>query len=121
MLAHCAVSLRPGIPYPQQRDVMEQAHQSDINRALRIVGAEDFFDAGEEGMLTIAGGGSQAVISEFPIAPGSPLRATMEGEPVQISRTGGLEISCPGFYAEGRSVRNVVHRAARALSAATPL
>lgn len=88
-----------------------------IERALRIVGPEDFSADGESGSLTIEGEFAAAVLSEIWNNPEYRRRQGLDGQAVRLSRLGGLEIWCNGAYMEGRGVRAVVHRAAKKISA----
>lgn len=92
---------------------MRNSNPTDIDRALRIVGAEDFSDDGQAGVVTVSGAFASAIIVEMASDPEARRRLGLDDQPVRISRMGGLEIWCNGFYLEGRSVRGVVHSAWR--------
>lgn len=82
---------------------------------LRIVGAEDFSDDGFEGQVTVQGPLGDEIMKSLVPAHFS----SFEGKPVRVSRCGGLEIWCEGWYMEGRGVRRVVHASVRAVLANT--
>lgn len=94
---------------------MDKLSMDEINQALRIVGAEDFSDDGESGVVTVSGLFAAAIVGELASSSEARRRLGLEGQPVRVSRMGGLEVWCNGFYMEGRGVRSVVHRAARAV------
>lgn len=89
---------------------MEQRHSAEL---LRIVGAEDFSDDGAEGSVTVQGALGDEIMKAVVPAHFS----CFEGKPVRVSRCGGLEIWCEGWYMEGKGVRRVVHSAVRAVTA----
>ena len=86
-----------------------------IESALRIVGPEDFSADGESGRMTIEGEFAAAVVAEIWDNPEYRRAMGLEGQPVRLSRLGGLEIWVNGAYTEGRGVRGIIHRAARNL------
>ncbi|MHC2876598.1 hypothetical protein [Ralstonia sp. 121560039-2] len=94
---------------------MSNFSKADVDRALRIVGAEDFSDEGQSGVVTVSGDFASAIVGELASDPEARRRMGLDDQPVRISRMGGLEVWCNGFYIEGRGVRGVVHRAARAV------
>lgn len=83
-----------------------QEHSAEL---LRIVGAEDFSDDGAEGRITVQGPLGDEIMKSLVPAH----FACFVGKPVRVSRCGGLEIWCEGWYMEGRGVRHVVHAAVR--------
>ncbi|WP_242560015.1 MULTISPECIES: hypothetical protein [Pandoraea] len=89
--------------------------EMQVDRALQIVGAEDLSDDGVSGVVTVDGLFAAEVIAAMVSDPDARKRLGLDGQPVRISRMGGLEIWCNGFYMEGKGVRSVIHRAARAL------
>lgn len=84
---------------------------------LALVGAEDFSDVGVEGVTTVQGPLGDALIQQ---AVPQWIQPSFMGKPVRVSRMGGLEIWCEGWYMEGRGVRRAVHAAVRSLSAMLP-
>jgi hypothetical protein len=98
---------------------MATAHDSDIHAVLRSVGAEDFSDDGESGVVTVEGAFAAAIVAEIGMDSRARTRMGLTGHPVRISRMGGLEIWCNGFYLEGKGVRRVVLRATRDLAYCT--
>ena len=94
---------------------MSKSNQADVSHALRIVGAEDFSDDGQSGVVTVSGDFASAIMGQLASDPEARRRMGLDDQPVRISRMGGLEICCNGFDIEGRGVRAVVHRAARSV------
>jgi hypothetical protein len=86
---------------------------AQVENALRIVGPEDFSSDGESGQLMIEGEFAAAVVAEIWDNPEYRRAMGLDGQPVRLSRLGGLEIWVNGAYTEGRGVRGVIHRAAR--------
>jgi hypothetical protein len=91
---------------------MTTLRTAEVKQALHIVGTEDFSNVGENGTITVTGEFATAILDNIFTGPS---RALYNDLPVRISRMGRLEIRCNGFYVEGRGVREVVHRAARAM------
>lgn len=83
--------------------------QEQSAELLRIVGEEDFTDDGSEGCTTVQGPLGDEIMKALVPANFS----CFKGKPVRVSRCGGLEIWCEGWYMEGRGVRRVVHAAVR--------
>ena len=84
---------------------------SNIKEALEIVGAEDFSDDGKTGWVELTGEDAAAIITAMDRAPSH--KHYLEGHPFKLSRNGGLELWCNGWYSEGRGVRGIIHRAAK--------
>jgi len=94
---------------------METSIESQMERALKIVGPEDFASDGETGSLLIEGAFATAIIEDVWSSPEFQVRNGLVGQPVKLMRNGGLEISCHGLYVEGRGVRSIIHRVVRNL------
>lgn len=107
--------LKPVAEPTEQVTTMTKSRVLEVDRALCIVGAEDFSADGESGVVEVSGPFAVAIVSELAFDSSTRRRMGLDGQPVRISRVGSLEIWCNGFYMEGRGVRGVVHRAARAM------
>jgi hypothetical protein len=94
---------------------MHANHNPQFETALCIVGPEDFSSDGESGSLVIEGEFATAIVQEIWNSPDYRRRHGLNGQPVRLSRLGGLEIWCNGAYTEGRGVRGIIHRAVRTL------
>lgn len=90
---------------------MEQTPISDIDKALRIAGPEDFSYDGKFGSVQLTGHFAEALIDN--IRGCAHNRSWFEGKEVCVRRGGGLEVWCDGVYVEGQPVRRIVHAAAR--------
>ncbi|MDT8925148.1 hypothetical protein RBE51_20360 [Pseudomonas taiwanensis] len=90
---------------------MEQTPSSDIEKALRIAGPEDFSYDGQHGSVRVTGHFAEALVDN--IQQCSQNRRWFEGKEVIVLRGGSLEVCCDGVYVEGQAVRRIVHAAAR--------
>ena len=75
----------------------EQFQIDHVAQALRIVGAEDFSDDGQSGVVTVSGDFASAIMGQLASDPDARRRMGLDDQPVRISRMGGLEIWCNGF------------------------
>jgi hypothetical protein len=88
-----------------------------IIELLKIVGAEDGSDAGEEGVVEVGGDLATALLESCDWT--EQLIARYRGKQVRIGRQGGaLEFWCDGLRVGGRGVRSIVHSAARRIASA---
>lgn len=92
---------------------MDITTTDEIEKALAIVGAEDFSTNGVYGVIEVKGSFAQAIAEEICDSQEGRIRLGLEGKSLNVLRQGLLEINCPGFYTQGKAVRGIVHRAAR--------
>jgi hypothetical protein len=92
---------------------MDKTAYQDIEKALDIVGPEDFSEDGVYGVVTFEGQFAKAIAEVIFPDKEARDRFGLLGQPVRVSRSGGLEIWCNGFYIEGKPVRRIIHEAAR--------
>ncbi|AYG47813.1 hypothetical protein DV532_26380 (plasmid) [Pseudomonas sp. Leaf58] len=90
---------------------MEQTPHSDIEKALRISGPEDFSYDGEGGVIYITGHYAEAIIDQMHGC--LQYRDYFKGKEVRVRRGSGLEVWCDGVYVEAQPVRRILHAAAR--------
>lgn len=88
---------------------------TDIQAALRIVGAEDYSDGGGSGEITVSGPFAATIVREHMPDDESRKMRGLENAPVRISRYSHLELWCNGYYIEGRGVRGLIHRSVRSV------
>jgi len=96
---------------------MTASAPTEVDEALRIVGAEDFDTDGERGEVVATGQFAAAIAEQIASSPKARTRLDLNDKPVRISRADSLEVWCNGIYLEGSAVRGVVHRAARSIQA----
>lgn len=92
---------------------MDRTAYQDIEKALDIVGPEDFSEDGIYGVVTFEGHFATAIAEVIFPDKEARDRFGLLGQPVRVSRSGGLEIWCNGFYIEAQPVRRIIHEAAR--------
>jgi hypothetical protein len=85
-----------------------------VNKALEIVGPEDFSADGVQDRVEITGDFANAIIDSLNLVPDFSQR--LRHYPIRLSRFGVLEIWINGWYSEGSGVRRIVHEAVRRLN-----
>lgn len=88
---------------------LSQAEQ--IEKALRICGAKDYSDNGEQASVILTGDFAKAVITRWFTSEQHRETQGLDGEPIRLSRSGHLEVWCNGVYTEGQGIRNLIHDA----------
>jgi len=86
-----------------------------VDQALKIAGAEDLSDGGENGVLIIEANSdfAEAIIKALRLAP--QYEGRFRGHDFRLTRNSSIELWCNGWYSEGTSVRHFIHRGAKIL------